>query len=334
MAARYGTIVPLEVTVAPQVASTVPAVDRPEDAVEPDSRASLREWDDPDHPEIDYTMGIFSAMAGQGYQIRGWWGFEETRAEIDESPLVFARNVSAVPDTGFMPTTPGLFCRCREGESLVIYNADTYIRGNFRSDTLPTSIRIDDRPAETQQWSKLTTSKGSGLFGVRAEAMMRRFLGAEKVFFRIEYGGQRYDASFDLAGIQPVVEKVAGALEQDDVLRPRTRLTGARLRWLEEDGQALVDELNALADTDPGDRQMGNDPDGAGQQRSYGGADHCCHPGAKDPRLCFGRQQVLSWLHGLPERVRSDPIAAVVVPTRARVRRQTEAPRDALKGKT
>lgn len=67
MAARYGTIVPLEVRVAPQVASTVPAVDRPEDAVEPDSRASLHEWDDPDHPEIDYTMGIFSAMAGQGY---------------------------------------------------------------------------------------------------------------------------------------------------------------------------------------------------------------------------------------------------------------------------
>ena len=40
---------------------------------------------------------------------------------------------------------------------------------------------------------------------------MRRLLDAEKVFFRIEDGGQRYDASFDLAGIQPVVEAVAGA---------------------------------------------------------------------------------------------------------------------------
>jgi hypothetical protein len=42
------------------------------------------------------------------------------------------------------------------------------------------------------------------------------------------------------------------ALEQDGVLQPRTRLPGARLRWLEADGQALVDELNALAEADPG----------------------------------------------------------------------------------
>ncbi|WP_277018288.1 MULTISPECIES: TniQ family protein [Paracoccus] len=42
------------------------------------------------------------------------------------------------------------------------------------------------------------------------------------------------------------------ALEQDGVLQPRTRLPGARLRWLEADGKALVDELNALADANPG----------------------------------------------------------------------------------
>ena len=30
------------------------------------------------------------------------------------------------------------------------------------------------------------------------------------------------------------------SLEQDGVLRPRTRLPGARLRWLEADGKALV----------------------------------------------------------------------------------------------
>ncbi|WP_378946802.1 hypothetical protein [Paracoccus sp. R86501] len=42
------------------------------------------------------------------------------------------------------------------------------------------------------------------------------------------------------------------SLEQDGVLQPRTRLPGARLRWLEADGKALVDELNALADTDTG----------------------------------------------------------------------------------
>lgn len=234
MAARYGTIVPVQVAAAPQVASTAPPASRVEGADDPDSRASLPEWADPDHPEIDYTTDIFSALAGQGYQIRGWWAFEENRAEIDDSPLVFARNVSAVPDGGFMPTTPGLFFRCREGESSVIYDADTFISGNFRSDTLSTSIRIDDRPAEAQQWSKLTTSKGSGLFGVRAEAMMRRLLDAERVFFRIEDGGQRYDASFDLAGIQPVVEAVAGAcgfslleLTRDDYRAIQTMLNAA-----------------------------------------------------------------------------------------------------------
>lgn len=35
------------------------------------------------------------------------------------------------------------------------------------------------------------------------------------------------------------------ALEQDGILRPPTRLPGARLRWLEADGKALADELNA-----------------------------------------------------------------------------------------
>nr|WP_162623807.1 TniQ family protein [Paracoccus saliphilus] len=44
-----------------------------------------------------------------------------------------------------------------------------------------------------------------------------------------------------------ITEVELRALEQDGVLQPRTRLPGARLRWLEADGQALVDELNALA---------------------------------------------------------------------------------------
>ncbi|MFC0199065.1 peptidoglycan-binding domain-containing protein [Paracoccus rhizosphaerae] len=50
---------------------------------------------------------------------------------------------------------------------------------------------------------------------------MRRLMEAQRVFFRIEDGGQRYDASFDLAGIQPVVEAVAGAC--GFILLQRTR---------------------------------------------------------------------------------------------------------------
>ncbi len=49
-----------------------------------------------------------------------------------------------------------------------------------------------------------------------------------------------------------ITEAELRALEQDGVLQPRTRLPGARLRWLEADGQALVDELNALAHANPG----------------------------------------------------------------------------------
>ncbi|WP_169306350.1 TniQ family protein [Paracoccus hibiscisoli] len=49
-----------------------------------------------------------------------------------------------------------------------------------------------------------------------------------------------------------ITEAELRALEQDGVLQPRTRLPGARLRWLEADGQALVEELNALAHANPG----------------------------------------------------------------------------------
>ncbi|MEE2861823.1 MAG: hypothetical protein ACU0DH_02460 [Paracoccus sp. (in: a-proteobacteria)] len=79
---------------------------------------------------------------------------------------------------------------------------------------------------------------------------------------RAVFGAQAHDRTLREIGslvTDPQMRRTVGiteaelrALEQDGVLRPRTRLPGARLRWLEADGQALVDQLNALAHANPG----------------------------------------------------------------------------------
>ena len=79
---------------------------------------------------------------------------------------------------------------------------------------------------------------------------------------RAVFGAQAHDRTLREIGslvTDPQMRRTVGiteaelrALEQDGFLRPRTRLPGARLRWLEADGQALVDQLNALAHANPG----------------------------------------------------------------------------------
>lgn len=233
MAARYGTIVPVEVAAAPRVAAA-PTGARPaakEDGQE--SQASLPEWADPAHPEIDYTRSVFEAVAKEGLAIRGWWAVSEGRAEVDDSPLVRAINISAYGE-GFMPKMPKLIINCREGTTSIIYDTDDMIIGNYSSDTMATTFRIDDRQAQTENWGTLTSRRGSGINGERAETMLRRLMEAEKMFLRIDDRGERHDATFDLAGIQPVVEATAAAcgfslleLSREDYRAIQTMLNAA-----------------------------------------------------------------------------------------------------------
>lgn len=213
MEAKYGSILPVDVEAAPArpaaQASPAPAPAADEGQAET-AEVAAPEWADPNHPEIDYNAAVFKALSDQGFDLMGWWGVLESRAEIDDSPQVLAVNASAYEEQGFMASFPKLQAACREGEAAVIYDTDSFIMGDYSSSTMRTTIRIDDEAAQTVNWSKLASNKGSGLFGSSAQDFMRELLDKEKIFLRIDER-ETHDASFNLAGIGPVTEMIAAA---------------------------------------------------------------------------------------------------------------------------
>lgn len=242
MTARYGSILPVDLPQGARVASPAPAAPSEMAGDDEPSGSAAADWADSNHPEIDYNTSIFTALADE-YTFHGWWALQESRAEIDDSPIVFAVNLSAFEDTSFMPTNPRLTIACREGEASIIYDTDSYISGNYRSSTMTTTYRLDDAPAETEEWSKLTSSKGSGLFGSRGQAYLRKVYSAEKLFLRIQNDGASHDATFSLAGIQPVIDATAAAcgfslieLTRDDYRAIQTMLNTAGFNTGTPDG--------------------------------------------------------------------------------------------------
>lgn len=235
MAATYGSILPVAAPAVPATAAPAPSAASEDSETATPGSVERPEWADPEHPEIDYTKQIFTELDAEGYEIHGWWGLLETRAEIDDTPVAWAMNVSAFQE-GFMPTNPALHISCREGTASVVYDTATFLMGDYSTSTMPTSYRIDDEPAQTGNWGKLTSSKGTGLFDGSGEDMMRRLYDAEKIFLRIEDRGTRHDATFDLAGIKPVIDAVAAAcsfslldLTTDDYRAIQTMLNAAGL---------------------------------------------------------------------------------------------------------
>jgi len=139
------------------------------------------DWSDPDYPEIDYSKTIFSTLDSQNFEIAGWWGIQYSRADIDDSPQVFAINVS---DYGgiYQTDNPSLIIACFDQEPRVIFNTDFYILTEVRSNNIPVTMRIDSDDAVQINWSKLTDNSGAGLFGKAAEdsvahrlRLLRRF---------------------------------------------------------------------------------------------------------------------------------------------------------------
>ena len=108
-------------------------------------------------------------MDKEEFEISGWWGINEFNAEIDDSPGVFAINVSAF--TKGYGNNPNLKIRCIEGEPSVIFDTDDFIMGDVRSSNIQVTYRIDEAEAQTTNWNQLTTNKGAGLFGAKAEGL-------------------------------------------------------------------------------------------------------------------------------------------------------------------
>lgn len=207
--AQYGIAFPT--TGAPQAPTkNASAQDvKPNEAADTVATATP-DWADPYYPEISYEAEIFKALAANDYTISGWWGIQHSRAELDDTPQVFAINVSDY-GTGYGDRS-SLKVACIEGEARVIFDPDTFIMGDYQSSTLPVTVRIGDETAVQQRWSKLSDNKGAGLFGVKAEGLVRQLVGKDKVFLRLEGDrGKLHDLSIQMQGSQRVFDEVASA---------------------------------------------------------------------------------------------------------------------------
>lgn len=240
--AQYGIAFPT--SGAPQAPTQIARTDEASKAEDVGVGVTSKpDWADPDYPEIDYDLEVFKQLAASDFTIVGWWGIEHSRAALDDSAQVFAINVSDY-GTGYSDH-PSLKVLCHEGEARVIFDADSFMMGNFQSNTLPVTVRIGSEEAMPQRWSKLTSNKGAGLFGAKAQDFIRKLVGEEKVFMRLEGDrGRLHDLSLKMDGSERVFEEVAGAcqfslldLAQEDYRAIQTLLNAAGFDAGTPDGQ-------------------------------------------------------------------------------------------------
>jgi len=207
--ARYGIAFPVTTTASapPSGDATVPAATAEGD----EEAAAALPWADPDHPDIDYNLVPFELAYNEGDRISGWWAIKEERAAIDDSPSVVAINYSAYDARSYGGIT-ALIAQCREGETSFVFVQDDFLMTAIRRNSFDITYRIDDARAQSTRWSELTSNQGAGLFRSGSEGFLRDLYDAEDFFIRLTEGnGQYHDAEFDLAGIQDVIEAVAGA---------------------------------------------------------------------------------------------------------------------------
>jgi hypothetical protein len=101
---------------------------------------------------------------------------------------------------------------CVEGEPSLVFLPDAFIAGDFGSSGIQVTYRIDNADAVAENWSQITSNKGAGLFGARAERMIRKLYDADRLFVRItERRGENHSSTFTLAGGRVAFDAVAEA---------------------------------------------------------------------------------------------------------------------------
>lgn len=245
--AKYGIAFPVMGTPAPN-GHTAKADASDDNATtnssDEDMDTAKPDWADPRYPAIDYTLPLFATVAGSGDQISGWWGIEQERAVVDDSPKVTAINYSLV-DTSAYGDSNMLLARCFEGETAFIFVQDDYLITDYRSNSFKMTLRIDDQPAKKNRWTSLSNNKGAGLFGEKAEQFIREIYDVERLFVRLQdKDGQNHDANFDISGGQDAFEAVAQAcgfstfyLSRDDYRAIQTMLNAGGFNTGTPDGQ-------------------------------------------------------------------------------------------------
>lgn len=220
----------------PQLAASQPPAVKDDitkkDSLDADTTAPV--WADPDNPDIDYSSGLFSGIAEEGFVMAGWYGVLETRAEIDNSPKVLAINFSDYNPEAFQDKRR-LLLQCNEGTLSIVYDVDSFMAYNYRSDTVRVTYRIDAADAVNVSWSKVTSNQGTGVFGNAGSALMLDLMKNRKLFLRTyDNNGKTFDASFDMKGTAKAVEAVAAAcgfstldLSKDDLKSIQALLNNA-----------------------------------------------------------------------------------------------------------
>jgi hypothetical protein len=164
-------------------------------------------------PNIDYSMSVFTSAIEQGQQISGWWTIETEKAAIDDSAKVTAINYSEY-DSSSYSGLKAIIVRCTEGDTGFIVIQDDYLRENYKTKKLGVTYRFDSQKPVKTNWTGLTSNKGTGLFGAKAEGFIRKNFDAKKLFIRItEKNGETHDLTFDLSGAKRAYEAVASACE-------------------------------------------------------------------------------------------------------------------------
>lgn len=270
MRARYGIAFPAGAPQAEPTTLTANAAANSGDDPLDNAPTAGPDWADPDFPEIDYTEAVFETLHSQGFEMTGWWAVRHSLAEIDDTPQVFAINVSDWGST-YQMNNPYLAVGCMEQQPRVIFHTDDYLLTNHRSNSIPVTVRIGDKPARQMSWSKLTSNEGAGLFDGAAESFIRDLLSAEKVFLRLEErDGEQHDISIDLAGAEDVFAETARACQFSLIELTR------------EDFRAIQTLLNAGGfDAGTPDGVWGNGSRRA--MRAYQAANGLEETGAPDP---------------------------------------------------
>jgi hypothetical protein len=237
--AQYGIATP-QLT-----AATPPPVVADDDENNAESSAeAIPAWADTDYPGIDYSARLFSNLVDDGFTISGWYGILETRAEIDDSPKVLAINFSEY-DQGSFEDKRRLLLQCSEGTPSIVYDVDSYMPYDYQSDSVRVTYRIDGSDAINASWSKLTSNKGTGIFGTSSIDRMLDLMNSQKLFIRaFDNNGKTYDASFDMRGSSKAVKTVAAAcgfstlkLSKDDLKAIQALLKNAGFDAGSPDGE-------------------------------------------------------------------------------------------------
>ncbi|MGR3749565.1 hypothetical protein [Paracoccus sp. (in: a-proteobacteria)] len=169
------------------------------------ANATVAEWADPAHPEIDYASEPFVSHSEGTHEFTGWWAIYRSQSPIDDSDQIIARNISDPRRI--------IIVWCMEGQLGVSYNpGDDFLTTNKQHNEI--TYRIGSMPAVDAIWgtSDYEASANQILRSKEPETMIADMQAADKFFIRaVDLDEDRFDGTFDFAGADAAIGYVIEA---------------------------------------------------------------------------------------------------------------------------